>query len=32
MEVSTVVFKLGGKLFECKQEHTPFDVVAWWGK
>ncbi|KAH9902944.1 homogentisate 1,2-dioxygenase [Cubamyces lactineus] len=26
-----IVFKLGGKLFECKQEHTPFDVVAWWG-
>ncbi|KAI0749402.1 homogentisate 1,2-dioxygenase [Daedaleopsis nitida] len=22
---------VGGKLFSCKQEHTPFDVVAWHG-
>lgn len=27
-----VVYKVGGKLFVCKQEHTPFDVVAWHGK
>ncbi|KAH9945385.1 homogentisate 1,2-dioxygenase [Epithele typhae] len=26
-----VVYKVGGKLFICKQEHTPFDVVAWHG-
>ncbi|GJE85535.1 homogentisate 1,2-dioxygenase [Phanerochaete sordida] len=26
-----VTYKLGGKLFTCKQEHTPFDVVAWHG-
>ncbi|KAI0671633.1 homogentisate 1,2-dioxygenase [Trametes maxima] len=26
-----VVYKVGGKLFSCKQEHTPFDVVAWNG-
>ncbi|KAI0787799.1 homogentisate 1,2-dioxygenase [Fomes fomentarius] len=23
--------EVGGKLFSCKQEHTPFDVVAWHG-
>ncbi|TFK81305.1 homogentisate 1,2-dioxygenase [Polyporus arcularius HHB13444] len=26
-----IVYKVGGKLFSCKQEHTPFDVVAWHG-
>ncbi|EKM57786.1 uncharacterized protein PHACADRAFT_251631 [Phanerochaete carnosa HHB-10118-sp] len=26
-----VIYKLGGKLFTCKQDHTPFDVVAWHG-
>ncbi|KAJ8520765.1 hypothetical protein ONZ45_g2467 [Pleurotus djamor] len=28
-----IVYKYGlsGKLFVCKQEHTPFDVVAWHG-
>ncbi|KAG8740910.1 hypothetical protein FRC10_003569 [Ceratobasidium sp. 414] len=26
-----VVYKLGGKLFSCKQNHTPFDVVAYHG-
>ncbi|KAI0046174.1 homogentisate 1,2-dioxygenase [Auriscalpium vulgare] len=26
-----IVYKVGGKLFNCKQEHTPFDVVAWHG-
>lgn len=26
-----VTYKLGGQLFICKQEHTPFDVVAWHG-
>ncbi|KAI0090270.1 Homogentisate 1,2-dioxygenase [Irpex rosettiformis] len=26
-----VVYKLGGKYFTCKQNHTPFDVVAWHG-
>lgn len=26
-----VVYKVGGKLFACHQEHTPFDVVAWNG-
>ncbi|KZT52885.1 homogentisate 1,2-dioxygenase [Calocera cornea HHB12733] len=26
-----IVYKLCGKLFNCKQEHTPFDVVAWHG-
>jgi len=23
--------RLGGRLFSCKQNHTPFDVVAWHG-
>ncbi|SRR6266446_5045816 len=23
--------RLGGRLFSCKQDHTPFDVVAWHG-
>jgi len=27
----TIVYKVGGKLFQCKQDHTPFDVVAWHG-
>jgi len=26
-----VIYKLGGRLFSCKQDHTPFDVVAWHG-
>ncbi|KAG6897771.1 hypothetical protein C0993_007339, partial [Termitomyces sp. T159_Od127] len=26
-----IVYKLCGKLFNCYQEHTPFDVVAWHG-
>nr|ALJ82903.1 homogentisate 1,2-dioxygenase [Irpex lacteus]ALJ82904.1 homogentisate 1,2-dioxygenase [Irpex lacteus] len=26
-----VIHKLGGKYFTCKQNHTPFDVVAWHG-
>ncbi|EKM55980.1 uncharacterized protein PHACADRAFT_95803, partial [Phanerochaete carnosa HHB-10118-sp] len=26
-----VIYKLGGQLFTCKQDHTPFDVVAWHG-
>lgn len=26
-----VVYKLAGNLFSCKQNHTPFDVVAWHG-
>ncbi|CAE6464622.1 unnamed protein product [Rhizoctonia solani] len=26
-----VVYKLGGKLWSCKQNHTPFDVVAYHG-
>jgi homogentisate 1,2-dioxygenase len=26
-----VVYKLGGKFFESKQNHCPFDVVAWHG-
>ncbi|KAI0703786.1 homogentisate 1,2-dioxygenase [Cytidiella melzeri] len=26
-----VIYKLGGKYFTCKQNHTPFDVVAWHG-
>ncbi|TCD61924.1 hypothetical protein EIP91_007716 [Steccherinum ochraceum] len=26
-----IVYKVGGKLFTCKQDHTPFDVVAWHG-
>ncbi|KAN0104027.1 homogentisate 1,2-dioxygenase [Russula decolorans] len=26
-----IVYKLGGRLFSCKQDHTPFDVVAWHG-
>ncbi|KAH9038148.1 homogentisate 1,2-dioxygenase [Lactarius hengduanensis] len=24
-------FRLGGRLYSCKQDHTPFDVVAWHG-
>ncbi|GAM36437.1 hypothetical protein TCE0_018r05528 [Talaromyces pinophilus] len=27
----TIVTKFGGRLFEAKQTHTPFDVVAWHG-
>jgi homogentisate 1,2-dioxygenase len=27
----TVVAKFAGRLFEAKQKHTPFDVVAWRG-
>ncbi|CAL1716064.1 unnamed protein product [Somion occarium] len=26
-----IVYKIGGQLFTCKQDHTPFDVVAWNG-
>ena len=26
-----IVYKLGGKFFESKQNHCPFDVVAWHG-
>ncbi|CAE6445680.1 unnamed protein product [Rhizoctonia solani] len=26
-----IVYKLGGKLWSCKQNHTPFDVVAFHG-
>ncbi|CAL1716074.1 unnamed protein product [Somion occarium] len=26
-----VQYKIGGKLFSCFQDHTPFDVVAWHG-
>ncbi|EKM57785.1 uncharacterized protein PHACADRAFT_206661 [Phanerochaete carnosa HHB-10118-sp] len=26
-----IIYKLGGQLFTCKQDHTPFDVVAWHG-
>ncbi|KAF9048822.1 homogentisate 1,2-dioxygenase [Panaeolus papilionaceus] len=27
----TIVYKVGGQLHACHQEHTPFDVVAWHG-
>lgn len=30
--ILTSTYRLGGQLFTCKQEHTPFDVVAWHGK
>ncbi|RDW80198.1 homogentisate 1,2-dioxygenase [Coleophoma cylindrospora] len=26
-----IVYKLAGKLYQCQQDHTPFDVVAWHG-
>jgi len=26
-----ITYKVLGKMFVCKQEHTPFDVVAWHG-
>ncbi|KAJ9630844.1 hypothetical protein H2203_001369 [Taxawa tesnikishii (nom. ined.)] len=26
-----IVYKLGGKFFESKQNHCPFDVIAWHG-
>lgn len=26
-----IIYKLGGKLFRCSQQHSPFDVVAWHG-
>jgi homogentisate 1,2-dioxygenase len=26
-----IVYKLGGKLFQATQQHSPFDVVAWHG-
>ncbi|OLN88221.1 Homogentisate 1,2-dioxygenase 1 [Colletotrichum chlorophyti] len=26
-----IIYKLAGKLWSCKQNHTPFDVVAWDG-
>ncbi|KAI0630720.1 homogentisate 1,2-dioxygenase [Trametes polyzona] len=28
---TTVTYKVGGRLFACNQDHTPFDVVAWHG-
>lgn len=28
----TVVHKLAGKFWSYRQNHTPFDVVAWHGK
>jgi homogentisate 1,2-dioxygenase len=28
----TIVTKYNERLFEAKQKHTPFDVVAWHGK
>lgn len=30
-ESCTVVTKFAGRLFECTQEHTPFDIAAWHG-
>ncbi|KAI0071985.1 homogentisate 1,2-dioxygenase [Panus rudis PR-1116 ss-1] len=27
----TITYKVSGKLFDCIQDHTPFDVVAWHG-
>lgn len=27
----TVFTKFGGKFFECKYDHSPFDVVGWHG-
>lgn len=27
----TIVYKLAGELYSCRQDHTPFDVVAWHG-
>ncbi|KAF2144755.1 uncharacterized protein K452DRAFT_325232 [Aplosporella prunicola CBS 121167] len=27
----SIVYKLGGKFFESRQQHSPFDVVAWHG-
>ncbi|KAI0790341.1 homogentisate 1,2-dioxygenase [Abortiporus biennis] len=26
-----VIYKIGGELFTCNMDHTPFDVVAWHG-
>lgn len=26
-----IIYKLGGQLYTCTQDHTPFDVVAWHG-
>jgi homogentisate 1,2-dioxygenase len=26
-----IIYKLGGKFFKSKQNHSPFDVVAWHG-
>ncbi|KAI0073776.1 homogentisate 1,2-dioxygenase [Panus rudis PR-1116 ss-1] len=26
-----IIYKAGGVLFKCQQDHTPFDVVAWHG-
>jgi len=26
-----IVYKLGGRFFNCTQQHSPFDVVAWHG-
>lgn len=27
----SIIYKLGGQLYSCTQDHTPFDVVAWHG-
>lgn len=27
-----ITYKVCGQLHTCKQQHTPFDVVAWHGK
>jgi homogentisate 1,2-dioxygenase len=27
----SIIYKMGGSFFECKQNHCPFDVVAWHG-
>lgn len=32
IRISRESIRLGGQFFECKQEHTPFDVVAYNGK
>ena len=30
-EAWEIIYKLGGKFFKSKQNHSPFDVVAWHG-
>lgn len=27
----SIIYKLCGRLHKCRQDHTPFDVVAWHG-